>query len=259
MPGHPSQESPGTSGAYRLDGGAGAPDASAVVIEFTPVVEKWFGVLRVGGNQHPLDAHIHPDDAHLSLRFRDLDLVGKEQIPLLPHALDLGIFPTPFGERAGVKHLDKLAENCQTLVGSGKVPSVREVHHWPSEYRQFPRPVGFGGFVGCTYPLKQTARKLGGKSHFSNARVMLLLQLLSVQLSGLKDDTGNPIQGVEPHGQEGIHIGTLSELQLNGANRLHFQPYYTKHKRIQQQNTDQQPEGAIPPTAKAVGFLVQDS
>ena len=85
MPGHPSQESPGTSGANGLNSSACAPDARTTVIQHPAVEEKCFGIRRVAGNQHSLDAHIDTDDTAFGLGFWNLDfrwIINKPRKPL---------------------------------------------------------------------------------------------------------------------------------------------------------------------------------
>lgn len=108
FPGHPLKEASGASGANGLDGGAGAPDARTAVIQLTSVEEKWFCVCGIGRHQHSLNAHVNADNATFGFWIRDFHFMGKEKVPLLANALELGVFPFTCRERTGIMGSDAL-------------------------------------------------------------------------------------------------------------------------------------------------------
>ena len=258
VPGHPSQEPPGGFGANGLDGGAGAPDARTTVVKPTAFEEKCLRVAGVGGGHQAFHAKVHTNNAPLCFGFRDFDLMGENQIPLVSDPTDFGILPPGLGN-TWTDQFDGFSEDGYALPVSGEVPAVGHGYGRFSVDCQFPTIVGLGSLVGGGNLAEQRTGKLRRELKlFTDGSVELIMQLPGVQLLGLEHDWGNPVQRVKiPEAQNGVMLHIPGKLDLDCTDCFQYKPTCSIFQNMS--TTKNAQRGAIHPTAKAVGFLAQPS
>jgi len=230
MPGHPSQEPPGTSGANRLDSGAGAPDTRTTVIQHPAVEEKWFGVCRVGSDQHSLDAEITADNAALGLRFGNLDFVSQAEKPLVAYTLDLGVFPVALWQWAGIHDGQKFPPKCDAFFGAIEIPLPYRRDNGTGKLRKPPTLVRLGGLVGGADGFAEGAGKLGRQPHLSEVGVVSFCQSIRVQLLGLEGNIGKPVCSFQPNSKQSVSFCAAGNLELDCADCFHYIEGYYKEK-----------------------------
>jgi putative transposase len=230
MPGHPLQESPGTSGANGLNSGAGAPDARTAVIQHPAVEEKWFGVCRVGSNKHPLDAHVHPNDTALGLGFWNLNFVSQTEKPLFTYAFDFGVFPSAFRQWTGVSYGQRLPPKGDAFLGSVEVPLPHHGNHGAGELSQSPTLVRLGGLVGGADGFAEGTGKLGRQPHLPEVGVVGFCQPIRVQFLSLEGNRRKPVRGFEPDDKQSVSFCAAGNLELDCANCFHYIEDYSREK-----------------------------
>ena len=214
VPGHPFQESLGTSGANRLDSGAGAPDTRTTVIQHPAVEEKGFGVCRVGRNEHSLDPEVASHDAAFGLLVWNLDRVVQAEEPLFADAFELGVFPSPFRQWARVCDGQKFTPKRDTLPGSVEVPPPYHRHHGTRELGKSPTLVRLGSFVSGANSLTERTRQLRGKPHFPEIGIMGFCQPTRVKLPSLEGNIGKPIRRLQPNSKQPVGFCAAGNLEL---------------------------------------------
>lgn len=230
MPGHPSQESSGRLGANRLNSSAGAPNARTTVIQHPAVEEKCFGIGRVGGHQHALDAHIHTNDAAIGLRFGNLDFVSQAEKPLVSYTLDLRVFPRAFRQWARIGNSEKLTPKCDAFLGAVEVPLPHRRDNGTGKLSKPPALVRLGGLIGGADGFAEGAGKLGRQPHLSEVGVVSFRQSVRVQFLGLEDYTGKPVCGFQPSSKQLIGFCAAGNLDLDYANCFHYIECYHQEK-----------------------------
>jgi putative transposase len=230
MPGHPSQESPGTSGANGLNSSAGAPDTRTTVIQHPAVEEKWFGIGRVCGNQHSLDAHIDANNAAFGLGFRYLDFVSQAQEPLLPDTLDLGVFPCASWQWTRIGDSQKLTPKCDAFIGAVEIPLPHRRDNGTGKLRKPPTLVRLGGLVGGADGFAEGAGKLGRQPHLSEVGVVSFCQSVRVQFLGLEGYIGKPVCGFQPSSKQPVGFCAVGNLELDCADCFHYIGDYYQEK-----------------------------
>jgi putative transposase len=230
MPGHPSQESPGTSGANGLNSSAGAPDARTTVIQHPAVEEKCFGVCRVCSDQHPLDAKIATDDTPFGLGFWNLDLVSQAEEPLFPDALSLGVFPCAFWQWTRIADSQELTPKGDAFLGAVEVPLPHHRNHGAGELSQSPSLVRSSGLVGGADGFAEGAGKLGGQPHFSEIGIVGFCQPIRVQFLSLEGNRRKPVRGFEPDGKQSVSFCAAGNFDLDRANCFHYIADYYQGK-----------------------------
>lgn len=230
VPGHPAKQASGRLGANRLDSRTGAADTRATVIQFTTVVEKWFGVCGVGGDKHSLHAHVHTDNAALCLGFGNLDLVGKDQIPLLTDAFEFGVFPTAIWKRTRIFNSQKFAPKRDTFIGAVEISFPNNRQHIAGELCQSPTVVGLCRFVGSADGLAEGTGKLRRQTHLPEVGVVDFCQPIRVQLLGLEGNAGKPVRRFEPNSKQSVSLGAAGNLELDCANYFHYIEGYYQEK-----------------------------
>lgn len=230
IPRHPAKQATGGLGANRLDGSAGAPDTRTTVIQHPAVEEKGFGVRRVGGDQHSLDAEITADNAAFGLWLWNLNLVSQAQKPLRANSLDLGVFPRAFGQWSGVGYSQKLAPKCDAFLGAVEVPLPDCGNHSAGEFSQPPTLVRLSGFVSSTDRLAERAGQLRRQTHFPEVGVVGFCQSVRVQLLSLEDNTGKPVRCLQPNSKQSVSFRAAGNLELDCADRFHYIEDYYKEK-----------------------------
>lgn len=163
-PRHPFQESPGASGANGLNSSASAPDTRATVIQHPAVEEKWFGICRVGRNQHSLDAHINTDDTAFGLGLWNINLVSQVEKPLVSDSLNLGIFPSAFRQRSVICNRQEFTPKRDAFFGAVEIPLPHHGNQGARELGQPPAPVRFCGFICGADGFANGAGELGWKT-----------------------------------------------------------------------------------------------
>ena len=227
MPGHPSQESPGTSGANRLDSGAGAPDTGAAVIQHPAVEEKCFRMVRVGSDKHPLDPHIDADDTTFGLRFWNLDFVSQAEEPLFPDAFDLGVFPCAFRQWAGISNGQKFTPKRDTFLGAIEVPLPHHRDHGAGELSQPPTLVRLGSFVSGADGFADRAGQLRRQPHLPEVGVVGFCQSIRVNLLNLEGNIGKPVCRLQPNNKQSVSFCAAGNLELACSNCFHYiEDYY---------------------------------
>ena len=230
VPGHPSQEPPGIFGANRLDSRTSASDARTTVIQFTPVVEKWFGGCRVGSDKHSLYSHINSDNTALGPRLWNLNLTGEDQIPLLAHTFELGILPTSIGHGTRVGNGKNLSPKCNSFIGAVEIPLPDNRHHGASELGQAPSLVSLGRLVGSTHSLAQRTSQLRRKAHLTEVGVVGFCESVRVQLLSFEGNFRQPVRGLQPNDEESISFCAAGNFELDCADCFHYIEYYRKEK-----------------------------
>jgi hypothetical protein len=219
---HTLQQATSGTSANGLDSSAGAPDTGAAVIQHPAVEEKCFTVSRVGGYEHPLDAHINADDTAFGFGFWNLNFVRQTQKPLLANSLDLGIFPAGFGY-AWVMQSDGLAENGYTFSISEQVASVSQRHGWPLIDAQIPFAESLQSFVTGRHLAEQGAGQLRRQSKFlTHGWVESAVQPIRVQFFGLKHLLGNPAGRRQVADDNRIHVRRVGQLYLDCADCFQY-------------------------------------
>lgn len=230
MPGHPFQESPGTSGANRLNSSAGAPDTRTTVIQHPAVEEKWFGVCRVSSDQHSLDAEITAYNAALRLRFGNLDFVSQAEKPLVAYTLDLGVFPRTFRQWARIGNSEKLTPKCDAFIGAVKIPLPHRRDNSAGKLGQLPTLVRFGGLVGSADCFTKRAGQLRWQAHLPQVGVVGFCQPVRVQFLGLEGYIGKPVCGFQPSSKQPVGFCAAGNLELDCADCFHYIGDYYQEK-----------------------------
>lgn len=230
MPGHPSQESPGTSGANRLDSGAGAPDTRTTVIQHPAVEEKWFCVGRIAGDQHSLNAEVAAYNTTLGLGFWNLNFVSQTKEPLLSNALNLGIFPRTLRQWSGIGDSENVTPKSDALLGSVEVSLPDRRNHGAGEARQSPSLVCFGGLVGGADSFAEGAGQLRGQAHLTQVGVVGFGETIRVQLLGFEGNVGKPVCGFQPNSKQSVSFCAAGNLELDCANCFHYIKGYYQEK-----------------------------
>jgi len=230
VPGHPFQESPSTSGANRLNSSAGAPDTRTTVIQHPAVEEKWFGVCRVGSDQHSLDAEITADNAALGLWLGDLDFVSQAEKPLPADALDLGVFPCAFRQWAGISNGQKFTPKRDAFLGAIEVPLPHHRDHGAGELSQSPSLVRSGGLVGSADCFAERAGQLRRQPHLPEVGVVGFCQSIRVQFLGLEDNVGKPVRRLQPNSKQPVSFCAAGNFELDCADCFHYIEYYYQEK-----------------------------
>jgi hypothetical protein len=222
MPGHPLQESPGTSSANGLNSGADAPYTRAAVIQHPAVEEKCLGICRVGGGEHPLDAHIHANNAAFGLWFLNLNLMREAQVPNLSNPLNLGIFPTAF-RYAGMLQNNHFAKKGNSFPIAEKVAPVSQRHGWPLVYAQIPFTGSFQSFIACRDLAKQGTGQLRRQTEFlAHDSVKSAVQPIRVQFFGRKNLPGNPTSRSQVADNNSVHVRRVGQLYLDCADCFQY-------------------------------------
>jgi putative transposase len=230
MPGHPSQEPPGTSGANRLDSGAGAPDARTTVIQHPAVEEKWFGVHRVRGDQHPFDAEIAANDTTFGLRIGNLNFMREAQIPRLADTFDLGIFPCAFWQLTRIADSQEFTPKCDAFIGAVEVPLPHRRDDGTGKLRKPPTLVRLGGLVGSADGFAEGAGKLGRQSHFSEIGIVGFCQPIRVQFLSFEGNRRKPVCGFQPNSKQAVSFCAAGNLELDCADCFHYIEDYYQEK-----------------------------
>lgn len=230
MPGHPSQESPGTSGANGLNSTAGAPDAGTTVIQHPAVEEKCFGIRRVTGNQHSFDAHIDADDAAFCLGFWNLDFVRQTKEPLFANSFDFGIFPSPIRQWAGIGYGQKFSPKRDAFFGAVEVSLPYHRDHSARELRQSPPLVRLGGLVGGADCFAERAGQLRRQTHFAEVGVMGFCEPVRVQFLCLEDNRRKPIRGLDPDNKQSVSFCAARNFDLDCSDCFHYIGHYPSRK-----------------------------
>ena len=230
MPGHPFQEPPGTSGANRLDSGAGAPDTRTTVIQHPAVEEKGFRISRVGGNQHPLDTHIHPYDAAFGLWVWNLNFVSQVEEPLFPDAFDLGVFPCAFRQWTRITDSQKFAPKGDAFLGAVEVPLPHRREDSAGKLRKHPTLVCLGGLVGGADGFAEGAGKLGRQPHFPEIGIVGFCQPIRVQFLSFESKGRKPVGGFQPSRKEPVSLFAAGKFNLDCADCFHYIADYHQEK-----------------------------
>jgi len=230
VPGHPSQEPPGISGANRLDSRTSASDARTTVIQFTPVVEKWFSVCRVGSDKHSLYSHIDSDNTALGPRLWNLNLAGEDQIPLLAHTFEPGILPSSIGHGARVGNGKDLSPKCNSFIGAVEIPLPDNRHHGASELGQAPFLVSLGRLVGSTHSLAQRTSQLRRKAHLAEVGVVGFCESVRVQFLSFEGNFRKPVRGLQPNDEESVSFCAAGNFEFDYADCFHYIEYYYQEK-----------------------------
>ena len=230
MPGHPFQEPPGTSGANRLDSGAGVPDARTTVIQHPAVEEKWFGISRIGGDKHPLYSHVNTDDTAFGLWGWNLNFVSQTEKPLFPDAFDPGVFPCAFRQWAGISNGQKFTPKRDSFFGAIEVPLPHHRNHGAGELSQSPSLVRSGGLVGSTDSFAEGAGQLRGQSHLPDVGVVSFRQSVRVQFLGLEGNIGKPICSFQPNSKQSIGFRAAGNFNFDCADCFHYIKDYHQEK-----------------------------
>ena len=229
VPGHPFQESPGTSSANRLDSSAGAPDTRTTVIQHPAVEEKGFGVCRVGRNQHTFDSEVATHDAALGLWVWNLDRVSQAEEPLFADAFDLGVFPSPVRQWSRVCDRQKFSPKRDSLLGSVEVPPPHHRHHGTGELSQPPTLVRLGSFVGGADCFADGTRQLRRQPHFPEVGIMGFGQSIRVKLPGLEGNVGKPVRCLQPNSKQPVSLRAAGNLELDCVDCFHYIECYNKN------------------------------
>lgn len=230
MPGHPAKESPGTSGANGLNNSAGAPDARTAVIQHPTVEEKCFGIGRVRGDEHALDAHVNTNDAAFRLWLWNLNFVNQAKEPLLADALDLGIFPSPLWKGSGIGHGEEFTPKRDTFLGAVEVPFPDERDHRMGELGQPPTLVRLGGFVGGANCFADGTGQLRRQPHVAEMGVMSFCHSVRVQFLGFEGNARKPAGRFQPDSQQSVSFCAAGKLELDRANCFHYINHYCLEK-----------------------------
>ena len=230
MPGHPSQESPGASGANGLNSGAGAPDTRTTVIQHPAVEEKWFGVRRVGRNQHALDTHVDSNNRALALGFWDINLVSQAEIPLFAYPLEFGVLPSTFWHWAGVFNNKKFSPEGTSLQCSVEVAFPNNRHDGAGKLSLSPSLVCLGGLVGRANGFAEGAGQLRGQSQLTEVGVVSFRQPIRVQFLGFEGNRRKPICSFQPNSKQSVSFCAAGNLELDCADCFHYIEYYYQEK-----------------------------
>jgi putative transposase len=230
VPGHPFQESPGASGANRLDISASAPDARTTVIQHSAMEEKRFSVCRVCSNQHSLDTEITADNTAFCLGFRNLDFVSQAEKPLVADALDLGVFPCAFRQWAGVGYGQKFAPKRDAFFRAIEITLPYHRNHSAGEFCQTPTFVRLGSFVSSADRFADRAGQLRRQPHLSEIGVMSLGEPIRVQFFRLEGDGRKPICSFQPNSKQSVSFRAAGNLELDCADCFHYIEDYCQEK-----------------------------
>lgn len=228
--GHPSQESPSTSGANRLNSGAGAPDTRTTVIQHPAVEEKCFGVCGVGGNKHPLDAKITTNNATFGFRFWNSDFVSQTQEPLLANALDLGVFPCAFRQCARICDGQEFPPKSDAFTGAVEIPLPDHRHDGAGKLCHAPPLVGLGRLVGSADGFAEGAGQLRRQPHLTQVGVVGFRQPIRVQLLGLKSNFREPVRSFQPNSKQSVSFRAAGNFELDCSDRFHYVGHYQHEK-----------------------------
>jgi hypothetical protein len=249
--GHPAEQASGGLGANGLDRGAGEPDARTTMIQLAAFEEKCLLIVRIGSGQEAFYAKVHAYNATCNLWFWDLDLVRENQIPLVAHTFDLGILPTGV-RNPRANQFNWLPEYCDAFLVPREVTPVGGWYRRLFVDRQSPAIIGFGRFVSSSYLSKQRAGQLGWKLELlSHNTIELIVQLPGVQFLAAENNRRDPVQSRKV-------VCARSIIMRDISGKLDFDcPYGFQYDPTLEvfQNMSTTKGGAIPPTAKAVGFL----
>jgi putative transposase len=223
---HPPEKASGGSSRYGLNGSAGAPDTRTTVIQLTPVVEKWFGVCRIGGDEHSLDAHIHADNAAGALSFWNFHFVCQNQEPLKPDALEFGILPCAFGQRTGFVNGKQFAPEGDAFLDAIEVPFPDDWHCRAIEPGELPPIITFGRLVSRGNGFAQGASQLRGQPEFPKMRVVSFGEPVGVQLARFENDGGEPVSRFDPSKQKSVSLRAAGDFELDGSDAFHYIGYY---------------------------------
>jgi putative transposase len=230
IPRHPAKQASGGLGTNRLDGSASAPDTRTTVIKLTSVEEKWFGIGRIGRNQHTFDSEVATDDAPFILWVWNLNFVSQAEEPLFPDAFDLGVFPCASRQGSGISNGQKFTPKRDTFFGAIEVPLPHHRNHGAGELSQSPSLVRSGGLVGSADSFAEGAGQLRGQSHLPDVGVVSFRQSVRVQFLGLEGNIGKPICSFQPNSKQSVSFCAAGNLELDCANCFHYIEGYSKEK-----------------------------
>jgi REP element-mobilizing transposase RayT len=230
VPRQPAKQASGGLGANRLDNAAGAPDTRTTVIQHPAVEEKWFGIGRVGGDQHPLNAHIDANDTAFGLRFGNLDFVSQAEKPLVAYTLDLGVFPRTFRQWAGISNGQKLTPKCDAFIGAIEVPLPHRRDNGAGELSQSPTLVRLGGLVGGADGFAEGAGQLRRQPHLSKVGIVSFCQSIRVQFLGLEDNVRKPVRRLQPNSKQSVSFCAARNFEFDCADCFHYITDYRQEK-----------------------------
>lgn len=220
--GHPAEQAPGGLGANGLDGRAGAANAAATVIQFTTVEEEWFGIFRVGGDEHALDAHVDTNYAASCSRLWNVDLVREQQVPPISNALNLGVLPETIRNRPRIVNRDQLPPERYASLCSVEVALPNYRHNRTRELGKITPPVGHYGPVGSADRFADRTRELRCEPHFSESWIVRPCEPVGVGLPRGKGYSGKPVCRFDPNGKQRINLGASGKPQGNRSDCFHY-------------------------------------
>jgi len=220
--GHPAKQASGRLGANGLDGSTSATDAGTSVVQLTTVEEKRLCVIRVGGYEHSLYAHVHSDKAAFGFGFWYFCLVSENQIPLFADSLDLRVLPSSIWKGTRIVNGKQVAPQRYPLLGAIEVTLPYYRHDRLREPRQSPSLVGLGGFVGSTDGFAQRTCKLRRQPHLSEIGVVRLGEPIRVQFISFESDLREPVRGFDPSQKKCVGFCTAGYLKFNCSDSFHW-------------------------------------
>ena len=215
------KETPGTTGANRLDGGADAPDATTVVVQHPTAIEKCPGIPRIGRRKQPLHPRIDSDNGPRRFRLRNLDLIGQDQIPLATDPLELGILPAKTRQRPGIQNRKNLAPQRHPAPATGKIPLPDQRHDGAAVNRQNPPVVGLGRLIRGSHRLAQRTRQLRSQPKLAKPRIKSRLKPVRIQLPRPKNNLGKPVGRLDPVHNHRIRLAAPLHFQLDCPHSFH--------------------------------------
>ena len=225
----PEKAVSGTS-ANGLDSSASAPDASAAVIQHPAVEEKGFGISRVGGNQHPFDAHIDAHKAPCGFKFWNLNLMSQTQKPLFAYSFDLGVLARAFRKRSGIRYGQKFAPKRKAFLGAIEVSLPHYRQYGASELCPPPTLVRLAGFVSRTNNLAERAGQLRRQAHIPEIGIVRPRQSVRIQFLGFESDSRKPVGSFPPNSKQSVSLCAARNFDLNCAHCFHCIRYHSLSK-----------------------------
>ena len=195
---------------------------AAHLFQVPAVEEKCFGVGRVGGDHHPLDAEVATNDATFGLEFGNFDFVREAQIPDLADSFQFGIFPAGFRD-GWVLQGESLTENCDAFLVASKVALVSQWHGGAFEYRQIPFAERLQGLVAAGDVPEQRASQLRWELELlADGGIEGAGQSIRVEFLRFEHALRSPASSSQIPDGESIQMLGLPDLNLDCSSRFQY-------------------------------------
>jgi len=219
---HASEETPGGPSANGLDCTTFAADTGTAMV-FHPALEKECAVIgRVGGDEHPLDAHVNPDNTAGGFYIRNLDFVREAQVPALSDAFQFGIFPTGFWDRRMVEG-DWFSKDGDAFFVPTEIPAVSQLHGWFFVDNQVPPFKRFQGFVATSNLTEKRASQLRRELELlTNSSIEGTVETVRIEFFRLENLFGDPTGGGEIATGNLIEMSRFTNFYLDCTNGFQY-------------------------------------